>query len=69
MAAAGPAESPSSNRHHVEPWRIGRYPCGPHASLGVTRTRKELAPAEAGWVAEVSGYPDAVRRDIVAGST
>jgi hypothetical protein len=69
MAAAGPAESPSSNRHHVEPWRIGRYPCGPHASLGVTRTRKELASAEAGWVAEVSGYPDAVRRDIVAGST
>jgi hypothetical protein len=35
----------------------------------VCRIRNELAPAEAGWVAEVSGYPDAVRRDIVAGST
>lgn len=57
------------NRHHAEPWRVGRYPCGPHASLGVTRIRGELAPAGAGWVVEVSGYPDAVRRDIVAGST
>ena len=44
------------------------HPYGPHASLGVTRIRNELAPAEAGWVPEVSGYPDAVRRDIVAGS-
>jgi hypothetical protein len=35
----------------------------------VTRIRDELAPAKAGWVVEVSGYPDAVRRDIVAGST
>jgi hypothetical protein len=56
-------------RHHVEPWRVGRYPCGPYASLGVTAIRDELAPAEAGWVVEVSCYPDAVRRDIVAGST
>jgi hypothetical protein len=57
------------NRHHIEPWRVGRNPCGPHASLGVTRIRDELAPAKAGWVVEVSGYPDAVRRDTVAGST
>jgi hypothetical protein len=56
-------------RHHVEPWRVGRYPCRPRASRGVTRILNELAPTEAGWVAEVSGYPDAVRRDIVAGST
>jgi hypothetical protein len=57
------------NRHHVELWRVGHYPGAPHASLGVTAIRDELAPAEAGWVVEISGYPDAVRRDIVAGST
>jgi hypothetical protein len=34
----------------------------------VTGIRNELEPAEAGWVAEVSGYPDAARHDIVAGS-